>query len=263
MIQINQFTTSLASVAMLITASLPQFVFAQDEIRWIPVVSDDYQQVSEVNARVRVAALTERANTGDMFAQISLGRIYELGRGVKANGAKALDWYKRAHQSGSPLASLSIAALYSFGNLVPRDSTEAGRWIEQYQQRGGIVPCATMASDLGADSATRSTLCAITHHWRIYAFMPKFSPSESVPEKPILIRLGFNPKQKTLVVIESNAPQRLIKDAQGSLIATISSIAMPTELAQHDGEITFDLSYAIRRDPGKVLVVQPLHWRGR
>jgi hypothetical protein len=258
--RIAQFNILLAFSVSLLALSLPQYACAQEETIELPAVSGNRQQLSESAARKRLADLTTRANAGDRFAQISLGRIYEIGQDVKADGAQALEWYKRAHQSGDVLAALSIASLYAFGNLLPRDLAEAARWIDQYQQRGGNVPCAAMAGDLANDTDVRATLCGITHHWRSYAFRPRFAPTAPVPDKPMLIRLGFNPKQKTLVVIESNAPQTLVQEAQRGLIATIGSIAMPAALAKYDGEIAFEVRYAIQRDRNKSLVIRPLHW---
>lgn len=255
--RLRRFSALLVSLVI----GVPVLAFAQEEVIWLPVTTADRQQVSEIHTRQRIAALTKLAGEGDASAQMSLGRIYELGRGVKADGAQAIEWFKRADQSGNPIAPLSIAAAYMFGNVVPRDPAEAARWTEKYQQRGGIVPCATMSSELAADPAVRSTLCAITHHWRIYAFVPTFGRSESIPDKPLTIQLGFNPKQKTLVVIESNAPQALVKKAQNSLMATISSIAMPVALAQYDGEVAFELRYALQRDRQKGLMIRPLHWQ--
>jgi hypothetical protein len=259
--RIAQFNVLLAFSFLLLAMSLPQFAWAQHEVVSVPgAVGGDYQQLSEIKTKKRVADLTARANGGDKFAQISLGRMYEVGQSVKADGAQALEWYKRAHQSGYALASLSIASLYAFGNLIPRDLAEAARWVDQYQQLGGNVPCAAMTGDLAENPDVRVTLCGIAHHWGNYAFVPTFPPGSPIPDKPMLIRLGFNPKQKSLVVIESNAPQSIIQDAQRGLIATIGSIAMPLALANYDGEIAFEARYAVRRDGNRRLSIQPMHW---
>jgi hypothetical protein len=258
--RIAQFNALLAFSVSLLALSLPQFAWAQDETIRLPAVSGNLKELRELAARKRLADLTTRANGGDRFAQISLGRIYEVGQDIKADGGQALEWYKRAHQSGYALAALSIASLYAFGNLLPRDLAEAARWVDQYQQLGGNVPCAAITGDLAENPDVRVTLCGITHHWRNYAFRPRFAPNAPVPDKPMLIRLGLNPKQKSLVVIESNAPQSIIQDAQRGLIATIGSIAMPAALAKYDGEVAFEVRYAIQRDRNKGLVILPLHW---
>ncbi len=259
--RIAQFNALLVFSFLLLAVSLPQLACAQDQVVSMPgAVGGDDQQLSAIKTKKRVAELTARANGGDKFAQISLGRMYEVGQGVKADGAQALEWYRRAHQSGYALASLSIASLYAFGNLLPRDLAEAARWIDQYQQLGGNVPCAAMTGDLAENPDVRVTLCGITHHWRNYAFVPTFPPGSPIPDKPMVIRLGFNPKQKSLVVIESNVPQSIIQDAQRGLIATIGSIAMPAALAKYDGEIAFEARYVVQRNGNRKLSIQPMHW---
>lgn len=50
-----------------------------------------------------------------------LGRIHDIGEGVAQDYEKAVEYYRRSAQLGSPYAQGSLAVLYAYGKGVPRD----------------------------------------------------------------------------------------------------------------------------------------------
>ena len=69
------------------------------------------------------------ANQGDWIAQLSLGRIYFLGRGgVDRNTTKAQKWLQMAADSGDAAAAFYLGLLNDEGQDTPIDFTEAAKW---------------------------------------------------------------------------------------------------------------------------------------
>jgi len=70
----------------------------------------------------------ERAATrGHTAAQVTLGTMYLLGRGVPRDPAKAAGWYRMAAEAGDAWAQFSLGKMYLGGNGVPRDLDEGIR----------------------------------------------------------------------------------------------------------------------------------------
>ncbi len=84
---------------------------------------------------------------------VSTGRIYALGRGVRADGAEALRWLRKAAALGNPNAYGWIASVYEFGRGgIARDPVLAYAW---YSAVPGNTPMTKAASD-GKDRLSRS-----------------------------------------------------------------------------------------------------------
>ena len=82
-------------------------------------------------------AYQEKAETGGVFAQLEVGEMYEQGRGVNKDFAKAARWYRKAAEhenlSGANLQFASFAAdhlgrLFFDGRGVPLDYLQAKEW---------------------------------------------------------------------------------------------------------------------------------------
>lgn len=70
----------------------------------------------------------ERAATrGHTAAQVTLGTMYLLGRGVPRNPERAAEWYRMAADAGDAWAQFSLGKMYLGGNGVPRDLREGIR----------------------------------------------------------------------------------------------------------------------------------------
>jgi cell division septation protein DedD len=72
------------------------------------------------------------AAAGDPDAQFNLGQAYKLGRGVPADGAVALDWYRKASASGHEQAQATLGLQLFQGGQ--RD--EAMIWLKKAADQG-------------------------------------------------------------------------------------------------------------------------------
>lgn len=61
------------------------------------------------------------AKNRDPTARYSLGRMYELGTGVRQDFDKAAYWYRLAAEQNHPYAQGSLAVLYAYGRGVEQD----------------------------------------------------------------------------------------------------------------------------------------------
>lgn len=76
------------------------------------------------------------ANRGHVGSMVSLGRLYEAGRGVERDDTIAVAWYNRAFEAnGSPAAAFSLARLLVQGRGVPRDPGRAVGMLRAAAQR--------------------------------------------------------------------------------------------------------------------------------
>ena len=64
-------------------------------------------------------------------AQYRLGTMYERGRGVPADAAKAVHWYELAAQAGNRKAMHNLAVDYASGVGTPKNLAEAARWFSK------------------------------------------------------------------------------------------------------------------------------------
>lgn len=67
----------------------------------------------------------QAANQGNVFAQFSLGLMYDLGDGVNENNVEAKKWYLKAAEQGNDNAQLNLGILYADGEGIPQDYNEA------------------------------------------------------------------------------------------------------------------------------------------
>ena len=89
----------------------------------------------------QIASATETqlimaAQGGLPQAQYNLGRFYFLGRGVRKDYGKALNWYRRAARQGHIDAQLALADMFLLGKGIPRDASKAILWLQMAGERG-------------------------------------------------------------------------------------------------------------------------------
>lgn len=72
----------------------------------------------------------ERAEAGDVKAQVRLAYAYSSGEGAPRDAGAAVRWNREAAQGGHGLAANNLACLYEAGDGVARDQAEANRWFE-------------------------------------------------------------------------------------------------------------------------------------
>lgn len=71
------------------------------------------------------------AENGDADAQFSLGLLYENGKGVNQDSAKAAAWYRKAADQGNASAQNKLGLMLYNGEGVERDLNAAFKWIRK------------------------------------------------------------------------------------------------------------------------------------
>ena len=88
------------------------------------------------SARLSYDDATKR---GYVSALNDLAVLYENGDGVEANGAQAIELFKRAAQQGDPLAMYNLALHYRDGtDDVKRDVVQAAEWFAKSAESGSV-----------------------------------------------------------------------------------------------------------------------------
>ena len=77
-----------------------------------------------------VATLRPLAESGDPYAQFTLGVMYDDGIGLPRNFGLALHWYKRAARQGLADAQYMAGRFYGNGRGVKQDPAAALFWFE-------------------------------------------------------------------------------------------------------------------------------------
>jgi TPR repeat protein len=77
-----------------------------------------------------IPAYERLARDDDMRGLLDLGELYEQGRGVKQDGARAASLYERAAER-SLWARYKLGVVYVEGKLVPQDYARARAWLER------------------------------------------------------------------------------------------------------------------------------------
>ncbi|MBV9656422.1 MAG: sel1 repeat family protein [Acetobacteraceae bacterium] len=78
----------------------------------------------------------QRANAGDPHAQLGMGALYDLGRGVAQDATAAFGWYMRAARQGLPEAEINVAVMLDSGRGTPHDAEQAALWYARAMLRG-------------------------------------------------------------------------------------------------------------------------------
>ncbi|EGT0664760.1 TPA: tetratricopeptide repeat protein [Citrobacter werkmanii] len=70
------------------------------------------------------------ASSGDIDAQIKLGKMYRDGNSVEKDGKKAVEWLTKAAAQGSLNAHYFLGDIYASGNGVPLSYSKALEWFK-------------------------------------------------------------------------------------------------------------------------------------
>jgi TPR repeat protein len=81
-------------------------------------------------------ACKAEAEAGDASCQNWLGILYSEGKGVKADPAEAVHWFRRAAEHGHGVAAFNLARALESGHGVKKDPEEAKRWARQAAEQG-------------------------------------------------------------------------------------------------------------------------------
>ena len=94
------------------------------------LAEDQKEEFNEIKAK---------AEEGDAEAQFQLGLLYDTGRGVRQNPAKAIRWYRAAADQGHAAAQNNLGLLYDYGRGISQDAAEAMRWYRSAADQGFAV----------------------------------------------------------------------------------------------------------------------------
>ena len=78
----------------------------------------------------------QAAEQGLFDGQLAMGRCYENGIGVEANGAEAVKWYRMAATGGSELGQYELARCCENGIGVPLNVGKAKHWYDKAAAKG-------------------------------------------------------------------------------------------------------------------------------
>ena len=108
------------------------------------------------------------ATAGDTGAQVALaGLFYRSGPGTRQNAVQAAHWYRRAAESGDAVAQLNLAELYDFGRGVARDPARAMFWLSLAAAQGNGWALARRRSlAAGLPSEARDRADRMLADWR-------------------------------------------------------------------------------------------------
>ena len=84
--------------------------------------------------------LRRASRQGNAFAQARLGAMYRDGLGVTRNDAEAVKWFRRSAGQGDSTAQLALGILYREGKGVPQDDKEALRWLRAVTEGSSNLP---------------------------------------------------------------------------------------------------------------------------
>ncbi|HQP31940.1 MAG TPA: tetratricopeptide repeat protein [Deltaproteobacteria bacterium] len=98
---------------------------------------------SECERPVDLEAMYKAAQHGDVFAQFTLGRTYQEGRGVAPDPDKAAQWYRMAAEQGHVEAQFALAGLLERKNSVD----EAHAWYTKAAMHGHAESQKILASE--------------------------------------------------------------------------------------------------------------------
>ncbi len=76
------------------------------------------------------------AEQGNAQAQYALGSMYYEGRGVPQVYSEAFKWFSLAAEQGDAAAQNSLASMYIDGKAVPQDYAEALKWVRMAAEQG-------------------------------------------------------------------------------------------------------------------------------
>src|SRR5439155_463497 len=113
--------------------------------RDLATASDDVAMQQQIfratfnpNFRLRLAAITHRANQGDRQAQLTMALIHEYGAPSYQNPQEAFLWYRKAAENGLPTAQFTVATRYATGKGTAQDFTQAFSWYCKAAEAGAI-----------------------------------------------------------------------------------------------------------------------------
>ena len=98
--------------------------------------SEQFLASFEAGKYDEAAELMDRVDYSIPQIQLSIGRMYLTGRGVKKNMTESRKWYHKAANGGNVEAQCALAQMYEHGNGVSKDESEAAKWYLKAAEQG-------------------------------------------------------------------------------------------------------------------------------
>jgi len=98
------------------------------------------------------------ADQGDTNAQLNVGLMYDVGKGVPEDPARAVRWYQQSAERGHAAAQFNLGLMYASGRGIEQDAGQARFWLAQaagqgLQEARAMLPEFSEQSSTGAAGA--------------------------------------------------------------------------------------------------------------
>jgi len=100
------------------------------------IIVRTYDQMDVDTKNAMLAVFQAGAGLGDASSMRNIGILYQYGRGVAQDYAKAREWLEKAAHKGDPRAMTNLGALYAAGHGVAQDYAKAREWSEKAADKG-------------------------------------------------------------------------------------------------------------------------------
>lgn len=126
-------STSRIHLRRYIPARFLPFAEVEEIVAWQPVYGPGKVSVQTFRS------IQQRAEKGDSFAQLLIGRAYLEGIGVPPDSVKALGWLEKSARQGDPLGQALLGVAYWTGKGMAQDIQKAHEWIERSAEQGNAL----------------------------------------------------------------------------------------------------------------------------
>ncbi|MBW8707781.1 MAG: sel1 repeat family protein [Alphaproteobacteria bacterium] len=86
-----------------------------------------------------VAWLTKAVTSGNIVAEVLLGRAYMRGLGVTQDDIKAFALYSQAAAAANPIAQMELGYMYNSGRGVTQDRYQGLQWSVKAAEQGNAI----------------------------------------------------------------------------------------------------------------------------
>ena len=95
------------------------------------------------------------ADQGNTDAQLNVGLMYDVGRGVPEDPARAVSWYQQSAERGHAAAQFNLGLMYASGRGIEQDAGQARYWLAQAAGQG-LQEARAMLPEITEQSSTRA-----------------------------------------------------------------------------------------------------------
>lgn len=125
----------IASADFLMVLGAAVFVGGCGESTTAPHVA---QEPAKITPEQKLAAVTKKAEAGDVDAQHDLGWIHHKGEGVPKDISKAIEWYQKAAVKGNVDAQNALGGIYLKDEGLQKNAVKAAEWYEKAAAQGNV-----------------------------------------------------------------------------------------------------------------------------